>query len=43
MCDDCKLQIQRDDAYNIHHKDGNTFNNNMEHLTVVHTTCHEKN
>ncbi|MFZ0183970.1 MAG: hypothetical protein WBV92_02790 [Nitrosotalea sp.] len=40
MCDGCKGQITSDDAYDIFHKDGDSSNNNITNLKVVHTKCH---
>lgn len=42
MCYGCKSQIENDDAYDVHHKDGNPSNNNIANLTVVHVGCHKK-
>lgn len=40
MCDGCKRQITSDDAYDIHHKDGDSSNYNITNLKVVHVKCH---
>ncbi len=40
MCDGCKRQITSDDAYDIHHKDGDSSNNNITNLKVMHVKCH---
>lgn len=40
MCYGCKRQIESDDAYDIHHQDGDPSNNHIENLKVIHTKCH---
>lgn len=40
MCYGCKRQIESDDAFDIHHKDGDPSNNNITNLKVMHVKCH---
>ena len=40
MCYGCKRQIENDDAFDIHHNDGDPSNNNITNLKVMHVKCH---
>lgn len=40
MCYGCKRQIESDDAFDIHHKDGDPSNNDIANLKVMHVKCH---
>ena len=39
MCYGCKRQIESDDEFDIHYKDGDPSNYNITNLNVIHVKC----